>query len=167
MSENLKYDKEFPLDKLSPGERAAVCSLSDGRTVSNRLVSLGFTPGVELEMAQNFGHGPLIVTLRGTRVALGRGEAAKIHGQAEFGMSDCHRTQRQIITLSTPRSTKTPLIALAGQPNMGKSTLFNLLTGLNQHVGNWPGKTVERREGSFTLRRARLSTWSTCPAPTA
>ena len=78
VSVNLKYDKEFPLDKLSPGERAAVCSLSGGRTVSNRLVSLGFTPGVELEMVQNFGHGPLIVALRGTRVALGRGEAAKI-----------------------------------------------------------------------------------------
>lgn len=38
-------------------------------------------------------------------------------------------------------------VALAGQPNVGKSTLFNALTGLNQHVGNWPGKTIERRIG--------------------
>ena len=40
-------------------------------------------------------------------------------------------------------------IALLGQPNAGKSTIFNGLTGLKQHVGNWPGKTVEKKEGSF------------------
>lgn len=42
-----------------------------------------------------------------------------------------------------------PIIALLGQPNSGKSTLFNVLTGSHQHVGNWPGKTVEKKEGTF------------------
>ncbi|MDH5233498.1 MAG: ferrous iron transport protein B [Gemmatimonadota bacterium] len=42
------------------------------------------------------------------------------------------------------------LVALAGNPNTGKSTVFNLLTGLRQHTGNWPGKTVTRAEGLFT-----------------
>lgn len=43
-------------------------------------------------------------------------------------------------------------IALLGQPNSGKSTLFNGLTGSNQHVGNWPGKTVEKKEGTFSWK---------------
>jgi GTP-binding protein len=41
------------------------------------------------------------------------------------------------------------VVALAGNPNTGKSTVFNALTGLRQHVGNWPGKTVARAEGGF------------------
>ena len=41
------------------------------------------------------------------------------------------------------------VVALAGNPNTGKSTVFNALTGLRQHTGNWPGKTVTRAEGGF------------------
>lgn len=44
---------------------------------------------------------------------------------------------------------KTPVIALLGQPNSGKSTIFNMITGSHQHVGNWPGKTVDQKEGEF------------------
>lgn len=44
---------------------------------------------------------------------------------------------------------KTPVIALLGQPNSGKSTIFNIITGSHQHVGNWPGKTVDQKEGEF------------------
>ncbi|NLH74626.1 MAG: ferrous iron transport protein B [Verrucomicrobia bacterium] len=50
------------------------------------------------------------------------------------------------------------VVALAGNPNVGKSTVFNMLTGLRQHTGNWPGKTVTRSEGGFLYdgKRYRL-----------
>ncbi|MCB8960395.1 MAG: 50S ribosome-binding GTPase [Ardenticatenales bacterium] len=47
------------------------------------------------------------------------------------------------------------VVALAGNPNTGKSTVFNALTGLRQHTGNWPGKTVTRAEGGFVYADSR------------
>ena len=48
------------------------------------------------------------------------------------------------------------VVALAGNPNTGKSTVFNALTGLRQHTGNWPGKTVARAEGGFSTAGNRF-----------
>jgi Fe2+ transport system protein B len=48
------------------------------------------------------------------------------------------------------------VVALAGNPNTGKSTVFNALTGLRQHTGNWPGKTVTRAEGGFEYGKKRF-----------
>ena len=48
------------------------------------------------------------------------------------------------------------VVALAGNPNTGKSTVFNNLTGLKQHTGNWPGKTVTRAEGGFEFNDSKF-----------
>ena len=67
----------LPLSDLKKGEHATLFEIRSGRGAASRLSSLGFTPGVEIEMTQNYGHGPLLVSLRGTKVALGREEAQK------------------------------------------------------------------------------------------
>lgn len=66
------------LADLKPGERATFVGVNGGHHLARRLISMGFTPGAEIEMTHNHGHGPLLVAVRGTFVALGRGEAAKI-----------------------------------------------------------------------------------------
>ncbi len=71
------------LSKLSADKLATILSFASGRLETMRLASLGFTPGARISMAQNYGRGPLIVTVRGTRVALGRGEADLIFVQPE------------------------------------------------------------------------------------
>lgn len=49
-----------------------------------------------------------------------------------------------------------PVVALLGQPNSGKSTIFNMITGSHQHVGNWPGKTVDKKEGTFKIDKKQM-----------
>lgn len=66
------------LADLRSNERGVVRGLTGGRSVIQRLAALGFTPGADVEMAQNYGWGPLIVSTRGARVALGRGEAQRV-----------------------------------------------------------------------------------------
>jgi ferrous iron transport protein A len=63
---------------MRPGERGVVLDLAGGRGLLGRMASLGFTPGAEVTVLQNFGHGPLITQVRGARIALGRGEAGRV-----------------------------------------------------------------------------------------
>ncbi len=70
------------------------------------------------------------------------------------GQALSHDTELVQLTARTERFDH--LVALAGNPNTGKSTVFNALTGLRQHTGNWPGKTVTRAEGYFASGGTRF-----------
>lgn len=68
----------IPLTQLAAHEKGTVAELRGGRGFISRLVTLGFTPGAQLAMVQNYGRGPIIVLVRDARIAMGRGEAAKV-----------------------------------------------------------------------------------------
>ncbi len=75
---------------------------------------------------------------------------------AQSGCETCpvHHTAN-LIKLGVNMESFDYVVALAGNPNTGKSTVFNALTGLRQHTGNWPGKTVTRAEGGFVYADKR------------
>jgi ferrous iron transport protein A len=66
------------LDELTSGCSAEIVTLEQNGSIASRLAALGFVPGRQVSMVQNFGHGPLIVAVINTRVALGRREATGI-----------------------------------------------------------------------------------------
>jgi len=132
------------LTQLEPGQNAQVRRIEGGHGLISRLASLGFTPGAPISVTRaHAGSGPILVSIRGSQVALGSLEAA--HVMVSQGDE------------SAPSAPAQAVIALAGQPNVGKSTVFNILTGLNQHVGNWTGKTVEKKTGQFTFQDRTLT----------
>src|SRR5947209_19437269 len=66
-------------------------------------------------------------------------------------MASCHSSPRQVPPGITPERTSALIVALAGNPNSGKTTIFNALTGLRQKVANYPGVTVEKKTGRCKL----------------
>lgn len=79
---------DVSLSTVKSGVSAEIQRMLGGHHFLSRLASLGFTPGARLRVVQNYGHGPIIVSVRETRVALGRGEAEKILVAPELG-ADC------------------------------------------------------------------------------
>ncbi|MHB8773262.1 MAG: ferrous iron transport protein B [Syntrophales bacterium] len=134
----------FPITTLADGEEAIIRDITGGHALISRLAGMGIALNTKVRYLHSRG-GLVVLQVGETRVALGSGEAAKI----------------LVSRLAPPPEdekppVKTLLVALAGQPNAGKSTVFNILTGLSQHVGNWPGKTVEKKEGAHSAEGYEL-----------
>ncbi len=71
-------ENSYALSALPVGKRAIIHSLHGGRAFCSRVANLGFTAGALLTVVQNYGHGPMLVSLRGSLVALGRTEANQV-----------------------------------------------------------------------------------------
>lgn len=128
----------IPITSMGSGDEGIIQTISGGQSLASRLAGMGIVYKTKLKVLRKSG-GLVIVQVADTRVVLGSGEAAKIL---------VYRVPPSKDEPEQARVAKKLLVALAGQPNVGKSTVFNILTGLSQHVGNWPGKTVEKKEGA-------------------
>jgi Fe2+ transport system protein FeoA len=72
-------DRIVSLSALHTGEHGEVVELAGGHCMLSRLTALGFTPGADVMVVQNYGRGPLITRVRDARIALGRGEADRVY----------------------------------------------------------------------------------------
>ncbi len=169
------------LKSLSPGASGIIASVSNrSGAVKRRLIDMGLTPGTKITVKKVAPFGdPIQVSLRGYELSLRKEDAAQISLLDETAVSgrkpasykkiySARRLDNETL-LKMRRSHEHELshhikaydpaahdrremkIALAGNPNSGKTTLFNALTGSNQYVGNWPGVTVEKKEGKASI----------------
>lgn len=166
------------LEALAPGESGIILRVGNEKgPVKRRLVDMGLTPGTEITVRKIAPFGdPIEVNLRGYELSLRREDAGQIllatGKQAQIyrepqrsrtGMVQRIPDEETLRRMSADQAARSKgaddaghdvrewTLALVGNPNCGKTTLFNALTGSNQSVGNWPGVTVEKKEGQAQL----------------
>ena len=156
------------LAELKIGQDAVITAVGGGGELRHHLLDMGLTPGTEVTLRKVAPMGdPIELELRGYELTLRLEDARKISIEGVHSTDRAAREDRRHTVVPHPgvgelhevRSYREhkqgsaiprgkPLtFALAGNQNCGKTTLFNQLTGSNQHVGNFPGVTVDRKDG--------------------
>ena len=153
------------LNELKPGQSARVVSIGGEGALRQHFLDMGLIPGVEVTMIKLAPMGdPMELRLHGYELTLRLAdaekigiepvEAASVHGQSSTKRKPAAHPGLGEEGKFHPKGTGDPLpegttltFALVGNQNCGKTTLFNQLTGSNQHVGNFPGVTVDRKDG--------------------
>ena len=151
------------LDELKTGEKAVILKILGHGAFRKRLMEMGFVKGREIEVIL---YAPLLdpikYRLMSYDVSLRRSEAhlievVPIDSAQETSTPEKTITTSGYIPVSSHKETyeskrRTINIALIGNPNCGKTSLFNVAAGAHEHVGNYSGVTVDAKEGSFTFR---------------
>ena len=163
------------LDKVEQGKDAIIASVECAEpSLRKHILDMGLTPGTEVTFVKCAPMGdPMEVRLRGYELTLRKEDAGKIVVRDVHDAHDLRRANPMQRDTAHPgkgesktfrpraaersKADDAPLtFALAGNQNCGKTTLFNQLTGANQHVGNFPGVTVTRKDG--TIRKHATAT---------
>lgn len=164
------------LNELPCGKVAQVCTVGGTGALRQHFLDMGIIPGVEITMVKLAPMGdPMELRIHGYELTLRIADAQKItitnvHGQTEYsvcrpngkhtahpGLGENGKYHVKADEHPLPEGTMLTF-ALAGNQNCGKTSLFNRLTGSNQHVGNFPGVTVDRKDGKIRDRDNTLVT---------
>jgi len=157
------------LNELKINESGRVTAVGGSGALRQHFLDMGVIPGTVIKIVKFAPTGdPIEVMLHGYELTIRKEDAAKIDIELTDSESDSSSTEIQAFNNKThhpglgeggkfhPKGSGDPLpddtlltFALVGNQNSGKTTLFNLLTGSNQHVGNFPGVTVDRKDGAI------------------
>lgn len=158
------------MDRLQPKHSAYIKTVGGDGALRNHLLDMGLTPGTEVTLQKIAPMGdPVQIELRGYELTLRLDEARKIEIENIHHKEQKVQKSQNLHYENIPHPRKGELeedegnhhhekelpkgkkitFALAGNQNCGKTTLFNQLTGANQHVGNFPGVTVDRKDGTI------------------
>ncbi|BCI62254.1 ferrous iron transport protein B [Coprobacter secundus] len=149
------------LSDLQTGEKAVIVKVLGHGAFRKRIIEMGFVRGQKVEVLLNAPlKDPIKYKIMGYEVSLRRSEAFMVEVISIDNLINTENTETtstsiindETVKQIVDRSAKTINIALVGNPNCGKTSLFNIASGAHEHVGNYSGVTVDAKKGYFNYK---------------